>query len=262
MTLKYAPNGLPLWTNVYYGRYFPFSGFAGNYGSAVAVDRLGNVTVAGIPYFLGPDQSDIVKYDATGVALWTNYAAASRIVEFLVADSNGDITFVGASVTNGGLIVKYSAAGVPLWTNNVSGWLPGGVTLDSEGNALALFGVDGDFTLTKYSPDGAPVWTNRFARPNAVGSIWPPALTADVRDNIYVAMLSGADVITSKFGAEGGLKWMSSEKGTYGLDTPLRFLAASPREVVLAQDTGASDGLIYRVLFEYFQPPRNSKADR
>ena len=279
VTLKYGPNGLPVWTNVYYGRYFPFFGFAGSYGRAVAVDRLGNVTVAGAPSVAGgPDESDIVKYDANGVGVWTNHPPASQFSELLAADANGDIIFVGASVINGGVTVKYSAAGVPLWTNNVLGGSAAGVALDSGGNALALFWAGEGFTLTKYAPDGPALWTNRYAQLGA--DYFPQTILTDSRDAIYVAGIlaptgplpvgsPGPNVTTIKFSSEGALGWSDSadfpSANFFGnfVDSPLRFLSASPREVVLAQDYyNQSSGSMDVLLFEYFQPPRNSKADR
>jgi len=276
VTLKYAPNGAPLWTNLHYGRFF-----GGNYGAAIEADRLGNVAVAGlVTSGAGPGryESDIIKYDPAGAMIWANHNVAGRLGEYLAADSDENIVFVGASETNVGIIAKYSSEGVPLWTNSFArdGWdFAAGVSVDSQGAVLALFSSGivtryGDsYTLypgcavTKYAPDGNPLWTNRFDQPSTA----PQAIITDSRDSVYVAVISPAfsagNVITIKFAAEGPVQWSSTAENVNPnfVNTPLRFLAASTREVVLTQDY-FSDGFIDVLLFDYLQPARNGKGGR
>ena len=65
-TIKYSNAGIPLWTNLYHGK---------GGGSAIAVDRSGDVVVTGTSGTSldssGPDYATI-KYSSTGVPLWAN----------------------------------------------------------------------------------------------------------------------------------------------------------------------------------------------
>src|SRR6185369_11043958 len=115
--------------------------------------------------------------------------SASRVLEYLAADSNGELVFAGGSRDFIGVIVKYSANGVPLWTNNPVGWLPAGLGIDSDGNVLALFRASDGFTITKYASDGGAVWTNRTFQ---FGPYYiPQAITTDSRGSVYVAAKGG-----------------------------------------------------------------------
>jgi uncharacterized delta-60 repeat protein len=67
-TIKYSSAGMPLWTNRYNGQ-----GNGSDWAEAVAVDRSGNVIVAGYSRGSGGDYDyATIKYSSAGVPLWTN----------------------------------------------------------------------------------------------------------------------------------------------------------------------------------------------
>jgi uncharacterized delta-60 repeat protein len=181
VTLAYSATGTPLWTNKYDG---PASG--ADAGSAVASDYAGNAAVAVWSRGVGTgDDFAVVKYSATGLALWTNrYNGPANGNDFPAAvgiDASGNVFVTGYSpgvgTGNDYATVKYSSSGVPLWTNRYNG--PGNSTdeprslvLDNHGNVIvtgfsqrtASAGSE-DYATIAYSNNGIPLWTNRYNGP-------------------------------------------------------------------------------------------------
>lgn len=162
-----ADGGVPLWTNRYNG-----PGNANDQAYAIAVDKSGNVFVAGFrTNGTGSGYHRLtVKYSATGVSLWTNRYEGSEDFFFsqgvaMAVDSSGNVFVTGSSIRPASgydyATVAYSGAGVPLWTNRYNGPqndqdIPFGLVVDSNGNVYVTgrsIGSNGnyDYATIKYS---------------------------------------------------------------------------------------------------------------
>jgi len=178
-TVAYSGAGVPLWTNRYNG-----PGDGDDKAFAVAVDRSGNVLVAGSSTGTngGPNYAT-VAYSGAGVPLWTNRyngpGNSAGYAQALAVDSTGNAFVTGPSTGAGGnydyATVAYSNTGAPLWTNRYHG--PGNdndeawaIAVDSSGNVFVTgeaAGINGGFqyATVAYSGAGVPLWTNRYQGP-------------------------------------------------------------------------------------------------
>jgi hypothetical protein len=185
-TIKYAANGLPLWTNI-------FNDVVGGTATGVALklDQDGNVYVTGSIQLNGiNDAYATLKYSPAGLALWTNvFAGVNHDQEeatALAVDANGNVFVTGVS-RPGGIntgsyaTIKYSTDGVSLWTNFLSlnivtatnEFVPFAMALDGSGNVYVTGGPflnsfpygarrPVNYATVKYSTAGVPLWTNLF----------------------------------------------------------------------------------------------------
>jgi hypothetical protein len=116
-TLKYAPDGLVLWTAL-------FGGPIANYGkgNAIALDSVGNVYVCGISAFVAGGYGDYatIKYSPQGETLWVRSynGPASDIDEALAVavGPSGEVCVTGRSYGAGGenpdiVTIKYTQTG-------------------------------------------------------------------------------------------------------------------------------------------------------
>jgi len=166
-TIKYSPDGIPLWTN-YYG------GPAGDWDApvAIAVDSLGNVLVTGTSTRDGVNYDydcATIKYSGAGVPLWTNrYDADTGDGAYdLAIDASDSVIVTGSSgpfdYSSDYATIKYSAAGVPLWAvrytarENKFAWSVA-VAIGPTGDVFVTGnlsnGNESDFVTIKY----AEVW--------------------------------------------------------------------------------------------------------
>ena len=164
LTIKYSPEGLPLWTNIFNG-----SANGNDSANAVALDTNGNVYVTG-NFTRGAGDFDwaTIKYSSMGLPIWTNtFQGKANDLDAplrLAVDSNSNIYVTGYShdsTYQDGLTIKYSSSGAALWTNVINspvnlGAVGNAVTVDAIGNVyVAGFSVVGDnssdFVTIKYS---------------------------------------------------------------------------------------------------------------
>lgn len=187
LTLCYAADGTPLWTNFYDG---PSHG--DDTASFIAAGTNSDVWVAGesMRYATNSDLTDaaLVCYASDGIPLWTNrYTSGSTNGDSptaLEVDGSGNAYLKVSSVywfpSGGGgasigeAIVKFDPLGNALWTNIFSAAAPDSgqaphdaevIGLDPAGNLL-VGGVTGSqnfetgTALLKLDGDDAPLWTN------------------------------------------------------------------------------------------------------
>jgi hypothetical protein len=161
--IKFSPTGAYLWWRA-------FGGIGDDVGYGVAVDKGGNIAVAGSfqnTMILGGNalvssgltDGFVAKFSPMGNPLWSRAIGSAGIdVDYAVAvDGNGNVVLAGAfqnsvnlgtgSLTSAGLsdiyVAKYSATGTPLWSKSF-----GGTSYDA-GSGLAVDG-NGNIFVTGY----------------------------------------------------------------------------------------------------------------
>jgi hypothetical protein len=211
--IRYASNGLPLWTNLY-------TSFDTNsvYATALAVDGSGNAYIkASSSYFppVGsgwPVEDALIQYDITGNVAWTRHYFTSapdsgdgpHDVEALAMDRSGSLYFAGMSGSEhyetGTSIVKWGADGSGIWTNHhppefmslprsLSPVRDGGILVTSEGwNGSTVI-----YTVLKCSTNGASLWTNTLNGPLYEGGGVPMTVLDPAGNAFLVGGSPGAD---------------------------------------------------------------------
>ncbi|HMJ89504.1 MAG TPA: FG-GAP-like repeat-containing protein [Candidatus Acidoferrum sp.] len=219
ITIKYAGNGAPLWTNRYSGAQPDY-----DVPRSLVVDENGNVLIAVGSYGVG---ELILKLSSAGARLWTNRAPASvasmavdPIENVLMSGisylSNED--FDGACITT----IKYSPNGAIIWTNqellawedlsNVGMAIGGDETVFVTG----LLDEGATQVTLKYSPAGSTLWTNFYATgvdPNDGDPFSTPRLVIDQNGNAFVMGVSSSDFVTLKYSGPGEAIWTNVYNG-------------------------------------------------
>jgi hypothetical protein len=230
ITVALSPDGALLWTN-------RTGLFAADFATSVAVDREGNILVAGSwSWPTGSYDLSVVKYSHVGVPLWTNHFDAGwyDIAAGMAVANDGTVFVTGRSANSGVLnvdsvydfvTVAFSGNGTMLWTNRYDGPanaadLPAAIELDDQGNVIITGESVGDatgsdYTTIKYSSTGVPVWTNRFHRFGSIGDS-PMALAVDGSGNVVVtgsSFLDGYDYATIAYSSVGLPLWTNVYSG-------------------------------------------------
>ncbi len=190
---KYDANGNELWT-----RQFGTSEI--DYANSIAVDRTGNISVAGYTEGSFPGQASsgendafVGHYDANGNELWTRQFGTS----------GNDFAFSTAVDERGNIYVAGS----------IDGTLPGQASTGKQ-----------DAFVRKYDPNGNELWTRQFG----TGSLdRAHSITVDGRGNIWVAgytegtlgqaSAGDRDAFVRKYDANGNELW-TRQFGTSDLE--------------------------------------------
>lgn len=162
-------------------------------GRAVAVDKGGNVAVAGFTYVGGVQSFFTAKYDAfDGHQIWakTFTAAGSSDARSVAFDGDGNVIATGRAALSGDYdyyTIKFRASdGLPLWQRPYDGPNGGGdeasfVAVDSADNVIVTGNSEGsgtDIFTRKYDSDGNVVsdfrYTSAGTRPD-----YPKGLAID-----------------------------------------------------------------------------------
>ena len=219
LTIKYAGDGTPLWTNFWDG-----AAHLHDYADYLAADAAGNVYVAGRSEVAATTWDVVViKYSADGQLLWashynrygTNYCGPGG----LAVDAHGNV-LITASIsfaTTAFITIKYDPSGNAVWTNYYKGTVSGSdwaaaMAMDKDGNVLVTGDSDGDgtglnYVTLKYAPDGTALWTNRYI--NGWTAI-PSAMTLDRDGSVIVTgdlVQSPHQYATVKYTSEGIPLW-------------------------------------------------------
>jgi len=218
--IKYAANGLPLWTNR-----FNYTGTNDNDLQTLAVDQSSNVFILVTTFDVEVGYLTL-KYDAFGHAVWTNRynprADGSEFPSALSPDDAGNVFVTGNSDGDGTgtdfLTLKYSSTGIALWTNRYHRTFSDyarTLHVDKMGNVIVAGEVDGstiNYAAVKYGSDGTALWTNVVAGPNYSGGA-VPQLQSDPAGNIFFivgspgATIGQLDFTTLKISPDGVPLW-------------------------------------------------------
>jgi hypothetical protein len=222
--VKYASNGLPLWTNRY-------NSFDTNGASplALAVDAAGNAFVglssaywSSNPLYGGTLMEDaLIRYDPQGNTVWTKHflysapysGAGAHDVKAMALDGAGNLLVAGEN-GSGTSIVKYSGDGTALWTNSDSLLFMNGLTLlsvDRQGSAILTVELITNYpviyVVMKRSADGASLWTNTLTGPLGYDGGDVPQTVLDPAGNVF---LVGATAMAATPGSYQVLKMSSA----------------------------------------------------
>jgi uncharacterized delta-60 repeat protein len=256
VTLAYAADGTPLWTN----RYNAPLGHEDK-PSGLALDPDGNVVVTGHSWAnaYGPDFLTI-KYSPAGIALWTNRFAVALfpmnpygVANAVATDLAGNVFVTGyAWLPSGGygyVTVKYDGLGTQLWSRyyhtDTGSAFAQDLVVNPDGSAIVTGYAPGIstsvFTTVKYSASGTALWTNKSS-----GGTSPQAIATDETGNIFVAGFRGswqngvADFYTVSYSSSGALRWAQSYNGPAKSNDLAYALALDASGSVLV--TGSSQG--------------------
>ncbi len=242
-TIKYGAGGSELWTARFEN---PGMGATADTPSAMALDPLGNICVAGSS--AEPDSSGfpvlstsdyaVVKIDPEGNQLWeASYDGPSGmddIARDIAVDTMGNVHVTGGSdgfeTGEDYLTVKYDPAGSELWVARHDGPesaddVAETIALDPGGNILVTgtsegTGTGGDYLTVKYDPAGSQLWTARYdGDANTDEAV---DLSVDAAGNVYVTGCStrsgtDEDYATIKYDPNGSELWIASYNGPMSL---------------------------------------------
>ncbi len=179
-------------------------------GKAIAVDREGNVLVAGHTCTGAyPPVCDffITKYDQDDNVLWTKTTDGGGNNEYATAitvDSSGTIYVAGTS-DNDYLTVKYDSTGTVLavWRMNNGGNNDEayGIAVDSIGNVYVTGHSNYNYYTVKYAASGNILWTKTYTNGIAY------AVTVDSSGNVFVTGSGGHEYLTIKYDSSGSELW-------------------------------------------------------
>jgi hypothetical protein len=265
--IRYASNGMPLWTN----RYESFE-TNGAWPTALAVDAAGNAYVGLSSAYWStsgggtPMEDAVIKYDPQGNTVWTKHFPKSapysgggvHDVKAMALDGAGNLLVAGDNNATGTSIVKYSGDGMALWTNSDSLLFMNGTTLlsvDRQGNAILTVELITNYPVTyvvlKRSADGASLWTNTLTGPLYDGGSVPQTVV-DPAGNVF---LLGATAMAESSGSYQVLKMSSA-------GVPLwtnQNIILGPANCMIGSAAVDNAGNLY--LTGYVPSPTNSYAD-
>jgi hypothetical protein len=219
VTISYSASGELRWQSGYNG----MRG-AGEQGLDVAVDRSGNVFVA------GTENGGFVtiKYDSTGVEQWSRSfgepGSSSGSACAIALDALGCALLTGRIAHEGSdfdiVTLKYGTNGELLWTASYDGSGEGEDTataldIDSDGNAYVVgrsMGVTTGMDIVTVRYDGSTgdeVWVNRFSGPGSGDDGGTDLAVDNGAGAVYVTGYSGAipDYTTISYSLTGESRW-------------------------------------------------------
>jgi hypothetical protein len=234
--------------------------------TGVAADPAGNVILVG--YFngvitFGPTSytasardAFVVKLGGTGIYVWSTRIGSSgnQKAVAVATDASSNVFVIGAfegalacpfgnCINSQGLqdifVYKYSAQNAQLWLKifgDPGDQVPGGVAVDSAGNAIVVGSFKGngvdfgggiplgsaggfDVFVAKLAPNGSHVWSGRYGDPLdqlalgvAVGPMDGIALTGSFQSTINFGALDNqskgaSDIFVAKLSADGAYEW-------------------------------------------------------
>ena len=225
VTIKYDPDGNPLWTATYDG-----PDMNSDESVDVAVDSTGNI------YVTGSSEGDTtnrdcttVKYDPNGNEVWvarfSTPGDAGDYGAFVSVDPWDNVYVCGYSYgfgTGGDYItIKYDPDGNELWMARYNGTDDSsdnlnGMHIDAQGNVYVTgqstdIGPQWLITTIKYDTEGNQLWVAKYDGP-ASDYNYCRSVTVDDQGNVYVTgyvsyVDAEEDCVTIKYDADGNQLW-------------------------------------------------------
>lgn len=256
-TIKYSPNGMPLWTNRFNDS---VSNGAAPQGLVADADGNAFLLVGNFYVVSGVPRCTLLKYDPAGNLAWVRHYNDPANIEdnpvALARTPSGDLVVAcssqGSPTGEDYAVLKYTSDGDCLWTNRYDRRFldqPASLALDPAGNVV----VTGDsldpsphlYVTIRYGSDGQPLWTNLLTGPRYQGGA-VPQVVSDLAGNSFVsAGAPGAtntgDFLLLKIDPNGVPLWTN------------RYLGLGATNGILCQTATDSAGNLYTA--GYTVPP-------
>jgi hypothetical protein len=271
LTLKYRDTGELEWAVRFDG-----GGRFTDIASAVAVDGLGNVVVAGDAISTnGSFDLTVVKYGPGGSLLWTyqyDSAGSNRDISAgLRLDDAGNIYIAGTAAEwteqSAAVTLKLSPDGQELWvaretSGSVYGVAARGLDVDSVGNVVTV-GTERFATVAwKYDASGSRQWLARY-RAEEPASMQARQVRFDGGGNVLLAAdLFGSgtnDAVVVKYAPDGRQLWASriadpnNVAHVQGFDVDAAgntYLCVTPNYGVVTVKIGADGVQLWRAAYD------------
>lgn len=248
VTIKYNTLGSKQWESSYNG-----TGNSIDYPTAINIDGLGNVFIAGKSYGGSATDYDFatVKYNSSGVQQWvTKYNGTKDSIDTpgsIIIDVTGNSYVTGTSFDIGSdsnfTAIKYNSSGVQQWILHQKMNLKA-FSIDTFGNIYTIT----DTTMIKKNSSGNQLWKTTYSDGN------PRYIAIDKSGNVYV-IASGyigfsfdTDYELVKYNSSGVKQWMKSCDGRGGDDTPVSIAIDTAGYIYF---TGASNTDIWTGDYNY-----------
>lgn len=204
-------------------------------GTAIVVDKDGNIYVTGTSFNTGSDDDFLtIKYNSSGVQQWASrYSGNGNGPDKPIAlaiDTRGNIIIGGSSTGKAGdldfTVIKYSPDGDSIWTriydldrrdNQATG-----MVIDENGNVYmtgytSTESSSYDYTTVKFNSNGDLVW-QRSCNGTGNNSDEASAICIDKIGNIYITGSSigvgtSLDYLTIKYDSDGDSLWVRRFNG-------------------------------------------------
>ncbi len=218
--VKYNNSGTQLWNRTW-------GGIESEYVSAIVIDSLDNIYVAGKTSSFGAGLEDIflIKYNSSGIQEWVRIWGGNNGEECysITLDILGNIYITGVTESFGTgtpdlFIVKYNNLGILQWSR-----IWGAENYESD-PAIILDSLDNIFLtgtttnlgtglpktcLVKYNSSGKQQWEQIYT-----GNVWAEfrGITLDSQNNVYITGITAdffgnPDVYLTKYNTLGSQEW-------------------------------------------------------